>query len=148
MNTRGDTNPNNIGLAAHNRGCHDHFRILMIISKHGVDPPNWKFVDTLTMFRVIEGKNMPASLLTSDCPINFVKSSHHEPILIRLCNGCSLFIVSYLIITCTSLIPRDIVSRVPFKPPLPVLHSQAAVPFRLFLNNYLLGLNCPLHHNP
>ena len=61
-NTHGDVNPNNIMLAAHNGGCHDHVRILRMMLKHGVDPPNYKFVDTLVMFKVIKGKDMPASL--------------------------------------------------------------------------------------
>lgn len=65
VNTHRDTCLNKIMLAADNGGCHDHLRILRMVLKHGVDPPNYKFVDTLAMFRAIKDKNVPASLLTS-----------------------------------------------------------------------------------
>ncbi|KID96250.1 Ribonuclease H-like protein, partial [Metarhizium majus ARSEF 297] len=61
-NTGGDKNQKNIMLAAHNGSSHDHIRLIRMMMKHGVDPPDYRLTDTLVLFKVIKGRNLGASL--------------------------------------------------------------------------------------
>ncbi|OAA37010.1 Ribonuclease H-like protein [Metarhizium rileyi] len=63
-NTRGDQDPNNIMLAAHNRACHHHIWLIRMMLKYGIDPPNYRLTDTLVLFKAIKGKETHASLST------------------------------------------------------------------------------------
>lgn len=64
MNTNGDTDMNNVILAAHYGSCHDHVYLLRTMMSWGISPPTVRFSDTLALFKVIKGANERANLST------------------------------------------------------------------------------------
>jgi hypothetical protein len=64
MNTNGDTNMDNVILAAHFGSCHDHVHLLRTMMRWGITPPEYRFSDTLALFKVMKGMNQRANLPT------------------------------------------------------------------------------------
>lgn len=64
MNTEGDVDMNNVILAAHFGSCHDHMYLLRTMMMWGIAPPEFRFADTLALFKVIKGMNERANLST------------------------------------------------------------------------------------
>lgn len=64
MNTNGDSDMNNIILAAHFGSCHDHVHLLRTMMRWGITPPRYRFSDTLALFKVMKGMNQRANLPT------------------------------------------------------------------------------------
>lgn len=64
MSTNGDMNMNNVILAAHFGSCHDHMYLLRTMMMWGINPPPYRFSDTLALFKVIKGMNERANLST------------------------------------------------------------------------------------
>lgn len=60
----GDNDDRNIMLVAHNGATHDHVHILKTMLKWGILPPNFRLVDSLSLFKVMKGKNEVAKLKT------------------------------------------------------------------------------------
>lgn len=64
MNTNGDTDMNNVILAAHFGSCHDHVYLFRTMMSWGMNPPECRLSDTLALFKVIKGMNQRANLST------------------------------------------------------------------------------------
>lgn len=60
--TGGDRNDKNIMLVAHNGAVHDHVHLLKTMMKWGITPPNYRLSDSLSLFKVMKGKNEAAKL--------------------------------------------------------------------------------------
>ena len=63
-NTNGDSDMRNVILAAHFGSCHDHVYLLRTMMSWGINPPEYRFADTLSLFKVIKGMNQRANLST------------------------------------------------------------------------------------
>ncbi|KFH48315.1 hypothetical protein ACRE_009460 [Hapsidospora chrysogenum ATCC 11550] len=64
MNTNGDTNMDNVILAAHSGPYHDHVHLLRTMMRWGITPPEYRFSDTLALFKAMKGMNQRADLPT------------------------------------------------------------------------------------
>jgi len=62
MNTNGDTNMNNVILAAHFGSCHDHVHLLRTMMMWGIKPPVYRLSDTLPLFKLTVQGNGRANL--------------------------------------------------------------------------------------
>jgi len=64
MNTGGDTDPNNVVLAAHFGSCHDHVHLIKAMKQWGLSPPMYRLADTVLLFKVCKGMQRKADLST------------------------------------------------------------------------------------
>lgn len=62
--TKGNSNPGDIMLAAHYGSCHDHVHMLKTMMRWGITPPPYRLSDTLAIFKTTRGVRENAKLGT------------------------------------------------------------------------------------